>query len=340
MKLNLYVVHSRIVEGRMANVNRLVDVLKKADDFDAVSLEVINDNESDAFTQDSIRAVTDFSQLGPEVATEISTMFNPIISPIHVRHISNLLNHISALKRIAACEPAKDEFHVVLEDDVVYGDIVSPSLSRALKASNASNASNASGNFDIMFLGLPSAQITGTDDKSEAVGAFLKYYNITPVCDSYAVSVEGARKLVALLLPMKFPTHIQLSFAIHKAKLDACFSRPNVFIDGSKLGVFVSSIETNNNLILSAEYQSLKTMVEESQGPEGAQKTREFYETMRFKNHPDNVRLLADLEHKTGNFAKSKELYDACFAAFSSNGCVLNNQSQFMKTYITACRDF
>ena len=306
----------------MANVNQLVAQMKSR--FD-VELVMAHNHEAETLTPDGIRGMTDFSQ----ISQDSYSLFNSLIQPIHVRHISNLLNHVSSLKLIAE-SPESQDTRIVIEDDVVYGDRLIETLGRAITAMQKDKS------VDITFLGLPSAQLAGDTDSTSELADFSKYYNILPVSDSYIVTRAGAAKLLNEMLPMKFPTNVQLSYAILKADVKACFSRPNVFIDGSKLGVFVSTIETNNSLILSSEYASMKSLVDAGE----LEKGREAYETVRFKSHPDILRLLAELEHKAGNFGKSKALYEACFAAYSANGCVLNNQSHFMKNYITACRDF
>ena len=334
MKLSIYFIHSKVVANRVTNVNQLVDMLTKSGAFEAVTSTLVDEYEADSLSQEVIRASTDFSQIPLEAGAEQLAQFNSLIAPMHVRHVSNLLKHVEALKRISASTAGDDTAHVVLEDDVVYGDRVADALKTALTNGGAC---------DLLFLGLPSAQLAGaTEPDRSPCSDFKTFYNVSPVCDAYAVTPAGAAKLVggsspSLLLPMKFATNVQLSFAIQRAPdLKACFSRPNVFIDGSKLGVFVSSVETNNALILSGEYQALKTLVD-ANDVEGARKA---FETLRFKTHPDNVRLLAEAEHKAGNFEKSKGLYEACFQAYATNGCVLNNQSQFLRSYVGACKDF
>ena len=327
-KLAIYVIHSRVSSDRATNVNQMVTTLKASGKFDDITTEIIAEHEPETLSPDLIKKSTDFSHLPADAPAELA-LFNSLIQPIHVRHVSNLLKHQEALYRIARKTPSTQEINIIIEDDVVFGDRLSDALGKAA----ASIAVLES--FDIMFLGLPSAQLSGVEPEKSEFGVFTKFYNIAPACESYAVSTSGAKKIADALTPMKFSTNVQLSFIIHSAKLAAYFSRPNVFIDGSKIGVFVSTIEANNNLILSGESQNLKTLVDAGDA-EGA---RKLFDSMRFKSHPDNVRIMAELEHKVGDFAKSKAMYEACFSAFSSNNCVLNNQSAFLRNYIAACAD-
>lgn len=317
MKLNIHVIHSKVADSRLGNINQLVSILQKT--FSEVKVTLVNDHEPETFTPDSIKSITDFSQ----IQDEKYVLFNSLIVPVHIRHISNLLKHALTLKQIVDSQ-SDDEVYVVLEDDVVFGDKVADYLVQALKSFTSSDA-------EFVFLGLPSPAT-----ESPTLSPFSDFYNVTPVCDSYAVTKVGAIKLLKELLPMKFQTNVQLSYAIVKADVKAFFARPNVFIDGSKLGVFVSTIDANNTLMLSNEHVNIKSLIEAGE----LDKAREAYDGIRFKTHPDNLRLLADLELKAKNFDKAKTHYDSCFKAYSANHCVLNNQCQFLKSYISACKDF
>ena len=327
VKLVITIIHSRATAERSQNVNQLLTLLKASDLFGDVFARLIGDFDAEALSPDLIKNSTNFDKIA-DLAPEID-FFNSLIRPIHVRHVSNVLKHQAAFRLIAQ-EARADVLNLVIEDDVVFGDKVAEILAAAARTAASLPT------YDIMFLGLPSAQISGSEPEKSAAGEFTKFYNVAPACESYFVSPGGAKKIADALLPMKFATNVQLSYLIHTAKLAAFFSRPNVFIDGSKIGVFVSSIEANNDLILSSDTQALKELVVNNK----AEEARAHFEKMRFKNHPDNVRLMATLEHKQGQYARSKELYEACYKAFASNHGILNNQSAFLKEYVAAFSEF
>ena len=318
MKLVIYVIHSPVVKARLSHISNLIETLKKSQLFDGVDVTLVDEHECDKLTPDIIKASTDFSKFVGEFES-----FNEMIQPVHVRNVSNLLKHSTAIARVA--KGSADDVHLIIEDDVVFGGDVSRALYDSIVALGST--------YDIAFLGLPSAQIAGEVEDTGKNSPFEKFYNVSPVCDSYLLTPVGAGKLN--VLPMKFPTNFQLSYALRKGQLRARFTRPNVFIDGSKIGVFVSSINANNSLILSSEHQAFAQKLETS-----IEDARILYDAMRFKAHPDSMKLLADAEHKAGNFEKSRKLYEACFAAYKDGNCVLTNQSQFMRSYIVACRDF
>ncbi len=309
----------------MHHVGRLLDALDKSSLFLSVRHNIVTAYEADTLSGEKIGSVTNFAQIND---ADLS-MFNSLMQPMHIRNVSNLLKHYEALKTVSE-STGENEVHLIIEDDVVFGDRVAFALADAVEKLPTE--------YDMTFIGLPSAQLTGQPEDKGNISLFSKFYNVAPVCESYFVSVAGAKKLIEAdqMLPMKFPTNVQLSYAIKKGNLSAFFTRPNVFIDGSKLGVFLSSIDANNQLLLSTEHQAFAKIVE----AKDLVNARVAYDAMRFKAHPDTMRLMADLEHAHGNYKESKQMFDACYRAYKDQNCILTSTSKFMKSYIVACADF
>ena len=130
MKLVIYAIHSEIVASRRANVTGLVDALKKSSLFEDVALTFVADAEPGTVSQDTVTKVTNFSRIPDGDAPEY---FNSLLAPLHVRHVSNVLKHVAALRAIAGQFSAdEDTFYMVVEDDVVYGDRIAPMLHELL----------------------------------------------------------------------------------------------------------------------------------------------------------------------------------------------------------------
>jgi GR25 family glycosyltransferase involved in LPS biosynthesis len=335
MKLSVYVIHSNLVELRRNNVNSLELALKNSKLFDEIKVNFVSDAEPESLSVDLQKQFTDLTPIPEDQGAP--AYFNPLIAPLNVRQVSCALKHVMALKAIAGSLSQDDEeYHMVIEDDVVYGDRMSTMLADLLKALPDGH--------DLVFLGLPAPKGSEDNGTGTLTCSFPAVYNVAPVCDSYIVSKKGAAALAAKMLPLKFPCNVQMSLAIHLLKLSAHFSRPNIFIDGSKLGVFVSVIETNNQLILNADYFTAKALVDrpddgEAYTAEEIETLKRLFDSMRFKQHPDIVYLLARLELRLKNYARANELFAACFSAYQNNNCILNNQSVFMKSYIDMCKE-
>lgn len=278
---------------------------------------------------------------------------------LHVREISNLLKHHAALASISASRRADDVagpssrpteeprplFSLVVEDDVVSGDDVSVVLDSIVKA--AADAACACGSRDVVFLGLPSRRPQAPADGSVVFDdlASLLGGEVLPGMDSYLVTPEAARWLSSRLLPTCLPTNAQFTVLLRSLTSSegvggrARVAVPNAFVDGSKAGIYTSSINPNNKLIWSLPYCRLETWLRtprEHRGGEG----EDFFERHlaeqpeSFRRHPDVQVLLGDFLVECGRVGEGRAAYDRALLAYEADGAVVNTRSEFLKRYM------
>jgi hypothetical protein len=110
---------------------------------------------------------------------------------------------------------------------------------------------------------------------------------------------------------------------------------PNIFLDGSKYGLYLSSIEPNNKLFLNPEYNQLNSLVRKETIDESDTSTIEkLLENMKFKNHPD-IRFLQGLYLlKKECYKEAKATFDSIYDVYSQNQCIINNESEFLQVYM------
>lgn len=322
ISINLLIIHSKIVEVRKNMILSLIEKLQKSSLF-KVAYAFIEDFEADQITPELIQKSTNADKLND------GSVFDSINCSLNTRNLSNSFKHIKAISYIAD-KMSDDSINIIIEDDVLFGDAVETMLHDSVR--------QLPEKFDIIYLGLPS---TGT---KPATGfnfeKFSTAYNISPVSDSYIISTACAKKLKSSFFPIKFTTNIQLSYIIQKHELNAYFIQPNIFIDGTKFGVYLSSIEPNNSLIMNPEYHQLKSVLDKNVlSIEDMKKVEELESTMKFKNHPDLVSLLGMYEWKKNNKDKAKQLFETAYKVYKTNNCLLNNQSKFLKSYIEMYRE-
>lgn len=309
----LYILHSPALAIRDANVKKLQDLLPPA--------EVISLYDPGEITGDMVKTLVDVN------ATDDSMpdMFKGLLRPMHVNQLSNTLKHLAALRAVSALPEGKKG--LIVEDDVLFNNDVPSVLDKVI--------SQMPSDADIVFLGLPTTK-TGSPDKMifEEVQSIFK---LLPCCDSYLVTPRAASILAGCFLPIRFPSQVQLSYLMDKLKLKAYVCSPNLFIDGTKLGVFISSIEHNNMLIWNPQYNQIRSLVVKSSStvtPEDLVKARELLASAHFKDHPDMRYLSALAYQHARQYVKAKEEFDAAFNTYTSERAVLGPDCQFMKDYV------
>lgn len=262
-------------------------------------------------------------------------VFKPLVKNLHLRQVSNTMKHVAALARIVATPLNTTRFSLVLEDDALFGDNVVAALGYAV--------SDAPYDADIVFLGLPSTKQPPSNGGAVFDNA-LTLFGILPACDSYLITPSAAAKLSAALLPVRFPTNVQMTYALKNLGLRAYVAVPNVFVDGSKLGVFTCSVDANNRLIWNQHYCRMETIVKNVGGynvAAGAESDAEFqraWAEQPFKDHPDVLALKAAHLVRMGRHAEAESVYAAALQVADRNGAIITNASELLRNYIALFR--
>lgn len=316
-KLNVFVVHVESYHYRKVTCERLRDLLEKDPRF-AVNFKYITEHDPQNVTQEEVRRYINYDPIKEEPLSA----FNVLLKNLHVNHLSNSLKHLDALT--LAAEAADDEVSIVLEDDIVFNDGILDALDAALK--------NLPPAYDVVMLGLPSSK--------EASG--LKYqktdalFKVLPACDSYLVTKRAAKTLSEGFTPIKYTNNVQLSYLMAKHELSSFLVIPNIFIDGSKLGLYYSTLEVNNRLIFNQDFIQLSKLIHETTDftAEKKKEINKLFLDVKLKTNPEFYYLKALFESKTGNHVFAKAIFDYTYDLYEHNGTILNNQSTFLRDYM------
>lgn len=251
---------------------------------------------------------------------ETATAFRPLIQDMKVRQLSNGLKHAAALQYIAGLfEQGVHDWHFVIEDDAMIHDV--PTLFAACRAAPAEA--------DMLFFGLPSALPHPTNGK-------IRYDEIhgiklLPTCDCYALRMQTAHFLSTAVLPIRFRTEVHLSWLIAHTSVKAYLTSPNLSVDGSKVGMFVSGIESNNTLSFNSDYALLSSV---KAGDMDIDVFIERVKAMPFGGHPDAQVLLGKRLAESGRHKEALGIFEAALSVYTAEGAAIGNDSTFMRTYM------
>lgn len=256
---------------------------------------------------------------------EVASAFRPFIQDMKVRQLSNGLKHAAAIQHIAQAQSDSDSdlrlWHVVVEDDAMIEDI------QALLNACAAAPDDA----DILFFGLPSPLPHPTGGQVRFIE--LQGIKVLPSCDSYALRMQTARFLSSSVLPIRFRTEIHLSWLIASMSIKAYLTSPNLSVDGSKLGLFVSAIDSNNRLSFNPEYVSLSAAVDKDKDMDMDTFSKR-HKSMPFAGHPDAQVLLGKRLAQCGRHLEAMSVFEAALALYTSEGAVVGNDSAFLRVYM------
>jgi hypothetical protein len=214
----------------------------------------------------------------------------------------------------------------VLEDDILYEDKVCSALEKLVTFLPKA--------YDLIFLGFPT--INETPDTSKYVfQETQKIFKVLPFCDSYLLSHSAAKALSANYVPIKFSNNVQMSYVCDKIGINTLQSIPNIFIDGTKYGLFLSKLTPNNPLIFNNDFTTLRNIIaKEELTSADHEAVSELTSKSAIRNNPDFIHLECAFHMRCKNYIKAKEKYDLAYKTYMSNGCIVTNESGFLRDYI------
>jgi GR25 family glycosyltransferase involved in LPS biosynthesis len=218
--------------------------------------------------------------------------------------------------------------NIVFEDDVMCSSKLFSQLN-----SLYSNINEVP--WDIVLLGQPSEEVQNTNNLS------LKKISPTniifPCIDSYLIKPSFAKTILINFFPLRYPLNIQLSYVIDKMNNQNCYKIfPNITGDGSKIGIYTSSILPNNVLLFNNIYKTIYTTLENNTklSEEQITEIKALLDRNEYKQSPDFIHIEALLYMKIGDLQKSKDLFEKAYDTFTIKKSPMNNTSVFLKNYI------
>lgn len=333
MKLNIYIIHAAGLKDREKTS---IDLNKQVQKYhfkkiSSVKVQVITEFDPHEIPGDFIQRAVNYTplkeadDLKEENKTQTLTFYNQFLKNMHLFQLSNSLKHYKALEYIANSDDG--DLNIVLEDDVVYEEKVCYLLEKLFNKLPT--------DYDMVFLGLPGN--TEVKDRND-----IKYQNtsevfrVLPYTDSYLISKKAAKSLYDEFLPIKFIGNIQLSYLIEKLNLKTVISLPNIFMDSSKMGMFLSTLTVNNALVFNGDYMRLKNAVQKEGDftPEEIKQLDEVVSKSQIQSHPDFMYVFACYLTKQKKYKEAEKVYENALNIYTANNCIVNHESAFLKDYI------
>lgn len=338
-RLNVFFIHAQWLKDRERIISEFQKLTSKYQfkGIKSIKIRVITDFDPNDINGDIISKTVSYNPIKdeedvPPPENEKLSFYNNFLKNIHVFQLSNTLKHFKVLEEISK-ESNEDDINLVLEDDIIYEDKVCMMLEKLINDLPSS--------YDLMFLGFPS----NIDSKKRNLVKFQNVHEVfprvLPYCDSYIVSKATATKLYENYLPIRFVNNVQLSMVMEKLKLSGLIAIPNIFMDGSKIGAYLSLLTPNNLLLFNGEYMRVKTALSIPNTISKDEKNiiEKIFKESQLNNHPDFMYLKALFFAKEGKQKEAEKLYENALKIYQMNNCIVNHESQFLKDYLRLYRD-
>lgn len=320
VRIKIFFIHAGFLQLRRPLCDALIKLLGSKLN---VKHEFILDYDPDAINMQEVSSLVSLTKSGN------NELFDNAVRSIHVKQLSNALKHMTAIKKAVEQAGEFDRF-IILEDDTIFGDDVAQRLKPLLEEPM---------NCDIMYMGLPS--LTPIIEGKTELRNVCDVFKVIPACDSYMITGESAKKLLDKFTPIRWSAHLQFSYIMDtfKENFKALMVVPNIFMDGSKYGVYISTLEPNNRLFLNHEYNKLNSLVRKDAYTDSDEREMQhLFSTMRFPNHPDILLLQAVFHTKRKDYTKAKEVHESIELICQQNGSIVNNESESLVAHMSLYR--
>lgn len=317
--IHIYVIHFTELKERQACVDSLLGF---EDSVNKVHVHLINENDPKDIEMAHVRQMIDVG----EYPADHNPIYKQFVRPFSMNILSNNLKHMNAIIRAANGGP--DDYHVILEDDVVFSSNI------VLQIRSLINGLREKSDWDVIMLGQPSSTMATTKN-AELIP--LGSEALLPCCESYLLSSRSAKLLKERLLPIRFSTNVQLSYLFDRFQMKAFKVFPNIVGDGSKMGTYVSSVQPNNVLIFNNTFKEIYTLLSKGDDyllPADSEHILRLLDANEFKTNPD-IMHMEGLFYKTkGDYRKAVEVFERAMSIYKENHAVVNNNSIFLRNYI------
>jgi len=337
--LNIYIIHTPSLHQRLKYMNTTIDILKKlGDSLDFKTNVCMIQEPSKDFVENNVESFNKKVKYEKEEGEKADQQFNDVIQTLNVPQICNIEKHKSIYNTIKN----DDELHFIIEDDVLLGEDYINNIKELFQKLKEDKLTN----WDILFTCI--ADIDKSQDL--VLKDSRKSYKFLLSKSSYFIKPPIAKKLSEYLEIYKYNLRNAISkFLWDNKDVKSCILNKHTFIEGSKFGLFSSSVNNTNFLFQNSHFVELaKIVANDTITDKMLTDAESLYKSIDKLENPDVLHTMGVLYFKRNNFDKAKKcMTDACFKLKDSNGYVskssdiLNNAIniyQYDQSYLEECK--
>lgn len=249
--------------------------------------------------------------------------FKGLINPLNTNQLSNFQKQLRALEMIKS---SKNKYNYIIEDDFIIIDEFTDNFLELLEKIKTVD-------YDLLFTSI------AINENSKDL-KFLNSYDFFKVLiakSSYFITNEYAGKLVDYFDKIRFTYKIHLSYFIYQNKetIKSLVFNKNILFEGSKIGLFTTSVNNNNFLYQNGEYVKLSQLIGNNEyiDDETVKKAEEIYNNSG-KNNPDFQHTMGLLYYKNKDYKKAKQILIDAVNNIKKNDGLITPQNETLNNCI------
>jgi len=317
--INIYTVISQHLDNRTKYINSTLTKIKEISDDLKINIGFFSVSQPNPeYIQENIEK---YNNRVDYTKKEDDVDYN--ITPLNIQTISNIEKHRHILKTIASGD---NEINLVLEDDALINiDYVDNIKELLIKLSK-----NEFTEWDMIL-----TCISFNDREKEIyIDNIVNHTKNILNKSSYLIKPKMAQQLYDYFETFKynFKTSVSKFMSTHECKV--CILNKHTFLEGSKLGIFPSSVNTENILYQSKEYMEIQKIIksienmDDKEKDNATQTAERIYDNVKDFKGPDITYTMGLLYYKLNDYKKAQMyMKDACLKLKTEKGLISKSSS-------------
>lgn len=320
--INIYIITSEHLKNRINHLSYQINKLKTIFtnlEFNINFIQINNPSNNDI--EKTIDIYKDRVNINKDEIEDND--FKNLAFPLNTHQISNFIKQQKALEMI---KNGDCHLNFIIEDDVMFIDDFNDNFSKVLQMIKILD-------FDLFFT---SIAINNKDDDYKTINSF-ESFKVLIAKSSYFITKKCASKLFEYLNNIKFNYKIQLSYYIweNRETIKSFIFNKNLLFEGSKIGIFNTSVNNNNFLYQNGEYIKLTQILGNNDYiDDNTLKEAENVYNNNGKNNADFQHTLGLLYYKNKNYKKAKEIMIDAVMNLHKNDGYISSQNELLNNCI------
>lgn len=320
MNLNIYLIYTEKLENRQGNINSSLEAIKKICSENNINfkLNIISTPCNDTIDKN----IQDYNKRVDYSKFPGDNEYNDYISSLNSYQISNYEKQKNAFKHIIDSDNSNnDDIYMIIEDDIIIGKAYLDNIKDLLVNINEIN-------WDILFTSLN--VINNTQEYIEYNTIYKKL--LSKSC--YFIKPKMCKLLYDTMDIFKLRFKHLLCKFINDNNYTVLFYNKNTFVEGSKIGLYPSSVNPNNYLYFNNNYIELsKISNKQIIDKEDIIKAMELFNNNNFDS-PDFFNILSILYVKNKDYDNAKKYSLEALECMKRNKGYLQKNSEILNNCI------
>jgi len=332
-KINIIVIHTQNLKNRTHYINSSLTYLKNSLENNGFISNILISNKPDE--EDISKDIKEYNKR-VNYDKENNKIFDNLITSLNINQISNIEKHRNALKLVK-----QNELNFIIEDDLIISKDYIENIDNLFKIILKDY------NCDILI----TSDFINDNDNNLKLIDFNNYNKVLITKSSYFINKNTADKLYNFLNIFKYDMKTALSkFILDNIDLNIKLLNKCTFLEGSKLGIFLSSTKNKNFLSQNGNYiELIKIVNNDTIDDEMYNNAYNLYKTLEYLDNAEILHIYGILQYKRGNINEAKKyMKDALLKLHKNHGFysktndILNNAiniCQFDQSMLIECKN-